>query len=421
MGQREIKDTTVWTLKKCIAYAQKNNITIKIATLNKNSVEVTYKQSKSALFPNLNANASQSMTHGSSIDPITSDFVSKVVNSSSIGMSTQATIFNGFQQVNQIKQNKLFIQKNEFLIEEAKKDITLNIIQSYIQVLYLKEEVKIAENNIELSQHQLDVITAKYNAGIIDVKTYTDAQSQFATNKYNLVVAKNTYSSQLLDLQQLLELPINSKFEIAPIENLNSTVLSYKKEDVLINALKTLPEIKSGELQIEANTLGVKIAKGGYLPSLSISGNLSTGYTSTQDMVFTKQLNNNFNQSIALQLSIPIWDKNTIKSRVQNAEIEIQKSQFNLISTQKDIIKKMESLWMNQASAQSQTEAANVLRDATYTALTIAQQQFDLGAISFVDLQLSMNNYLNATQKQNIAKHSLLMYQLLIQNYSGNF
>ncbi len=422
IGQIVKQDTTSWSLKQCIAYAHANNITIKMATLDKNSAEVTYRQSKSALLPSLNATGSQSLTHGSSIDPITSDFVSKVINSSSVGVNTQATIFNGFQQRNEIKQNALYIKKQELLIEEAKKDITLSIIQSYIQVLFLKEEVKIAENNLILGQHQLDVITAKYNAGTIDVKTYSDAQSQFATNRYNLVMAQNSVSAQLLALQQLLEIPLNVAFDIRSSDDLtNLSVVFMDKELVMNTALKNLPEIKAGEVQIEASSMGLKIAKGGYYPSLSISGNLSTGYTSTQDMAFADQFGNNFNQSVALRLNVPIWDNRTTKSRIQNAEIQVQKSQYTLYATQKEITQKIESLWRDKISAQSQLDAALALRDATNTSYTVAQQQFDLGSLSFVDLQLSMNNYLNASQKYSVAKHTLLMYQLLIQYYSGKF
>lgn len=421
LGQSEKKDTSVWTLKQCIAYAHENSITVKQAILNKNSTEITYKQSKSALYPSLNASGSQSLTQGTSIDPITSDFVSKVINSTSVGLSAQATIFNGFQQTNQIKQNKLLIKQNEYLIEEAKKDITLNIIQSYIEVLYLKEEVKIAESNLTLSQHQLEVIADKYNAGTLDVKTYSDAQSQVASNNYNLVVAKNAVANQVLTLKQLLELPPTIAFDLAEDSLINQPSSITGKETVMTSALTNLPEIKAAEVEIEANTMGLKIAKGGYYPTLAISGNLSTGYTSTQAEAFANQFNNNFNQSIALRLNVPIWDNNTTKSRVQNAKIQIQKSQYNLYNAQKETTQKIESLWLNSAATQSQTEAALAQREASNTAYTIAQQQFDLGAISFVDLQLSMNNYLSASQKYIVAKHTLLIYQLLIQYYNGKF
>lgn len=420
-GQSGKRDTSAWTLKQCITYAHENSLAIKQAMLNKNSAEITYRQSKSALFPSLNASGSQSLTQGTSIDPITSDFVSKVINSTSLGLNAQATLFNGFQQTNQIRQNKLLIKQNEYLIEEAKKDITLSIIQSYIQVLYLKEEVKIAESNLTLSQHQFEVISDKYNAGTLDVKTFSDAQSQVATNNYNLVVAQNAVANQILTLKQLLELPSALPFDLAEDSTISQSAAIIGKETVMTSALTNLPEIKAAETEIEANSVGLKIAKGGYYPTLALSGNLSTGYTSTQEETFANQFNNNFNQSIALRLNVPIWDNNTTKSRVQNAKIQIQRSQYNLDNTRKEITQKIESLWLNSAAAQSQTEAALSQREASKTAFEIAQQQFDLGATSYVDLQLSMNNYLSASQKYIVAKHTLLIYQLLIQYYNGIF
>ena len=205
----------IWSLEDCISYALENNITVKQAGLQKNSTLQDYKAAKSSRLPNLSGSALQNFTNGNSIDPITSDFVSQQINSTSLGLNTQVTLFQGNQINNEIKQNKLLVDQYSFYEEQAKNNIILSITDSYIQLLYSKESIVIAENNLIASKKEEEQAKARLEAGSIALKDYTDAQSNTATNSYNLITAKNDYAQQLLTLKQLLELPNGTAFEIA--------------------------------------------------------------------------------------------------------------------------------------------------------------------------------------------------------------
>ncbi len=411
----------IWSLEDCISYALENNITVKDATLNKSIAEIDYNKAKSSRLPNLFGNASQGFTNGNSIDPITSDFVTEQINSTNVGINSSMTLFKGNQISNQIEQNELLLNQSIFQEEVEKNSITLNILEIYLQTLYSKENIAIAKNNVSTSEKEVQRAKARLDAGTISLSDYTEAQSQVATNKYNLIAAKNNYQQYIIQLKQLLELPPLVELEIKPVdEDKNLVNLELNRIDIYNKALGLLPEIQASNLNIEANEKELDIAKGGFLPTLSLTGSLGSGYTSINDNTFSDQFDINFNQRLGLSLSIPIFNKNQTKAAVKTATINIEKAEIQKQSTEKEVYKKVETAYQNALSAQEQVIASEASKTAAEQSYKLAQKKYELGALSTTDLVISQNTFTNAQQNYLQSKYLNILYHQLLQFYQGN-
>lgn len=409
------------SLQDCIDYALENNITIKSATLDKNLAEVDYHTAKASRLPNLFGNASQSFSNGNSIDPITSAFVSHQIHSTNVGLNSAMILFQGNQLNNQIKQNKLLVEQSVFQEEVEKNNIVLNLLEIYLQTLYSKESIVIAENNLIASEKEVARAKARLDAGSIALNDYTEAQSQAATNKYNIIAAKNTYQQYIIQLKQLLELGPNEVIEIESVDpNSDLIHLEANKSEVYNNALRYLPELSASKLNVAVNEKEVAIAKGGYLPTLSLTGSIGSGYTSSNSYEFADQFNVNFNQRIGLSLSVPIFNRNQTKAAVQKANINIEKAQIQKQITEKEVYKKVETAYQNAVAAQEQVIAAKASQDAAAQSFNLAQKKYELGALSTTDLVISQNTYTNAQQNFLQAKYLNILYHQLLQFYQGN-
>ncbi|GLB50475.1 TolC family protein [Neptunitalea lumnitzerae] len=410
----------VWTLEACLAYAVENNITVKDALFTKESADVTYSQSKTSRLPSLSGSASQSFTNGQSIDPITSDYVNSQIHSTSLGLNTSVTLFQGSQLNNTIKQNKLLVDQNSFYVEEAKNNVVLSVTEAYLQALYAKEGILIAQKNLEASAKEAATAKARLDAGSIAMQDYTDALSQEATNRYNVIDAKNNYATYILTLKQLLELSPLEEFDVVTPETDNyEPELLPQKLSVYETALGYLPEFQAAKLGVEVSEKDLDIAKGDYLPTLSLSGSVGSGYTSTQDLTFQDQLNVNFNQRVGLSLSIPIFNGNQTKAAVQKAKIAIEQSQLQQQTVQKEIYQKIETAYQNALSSQEQLSAAKTASDAAEESYKLAQKKYDLGALNTTDLVVSQNTYTNAQQNYLQAKYLNILYTQLLNFYQG--
>lgn len=414
-------DDKLWTLEDCIIYAKENSITVKSVALTLQSAEVNYDKSKSMRLPNLFGNISQNFSSGTTIDPITSSYVSQQINSTSPVLTSSVTLFQGNQLTNQIKQNQLLVEQNSLYLEEAKNNVALSITEAYLQALFNKEAISIAQNNLTSSETEVARSKARLDAGTIATKDYTDAVSQAATNKYTLVAAKNGYAQQLIILKQLLELGPEDSFEIANLETQNTLIGAIPNKITVYNqALRNLPEIKAAALSKSVSEKELDIAKGAYLPTLSLSGSLGSGYTSFQAANFTDQLNLNFNQRVGLSLSIPIFNRNQTKAQVQLAKIEIEKADIEAQATQKELYRKIETSWQNATASVEQLEASKMATDAAAESYKLAQKKYELNDLSTTDLVVSQNIYTNAQQNYIQAKYLNILYFQLLQFYQGN-
>lgn len=410
-----------WSLEDCIAYALENSITVKNVQLNKNLAEVDYSKSKSSRLPNLFGSASQTFSTGNSIDPITSDFVTDQILSTNLNLNSSMTLFKGNQINNQIKQNELLLEQRLFQEEIEKNSIVLSILEIYLQTLYSKESIVIAENNLAASETEVLRAKARLDAGSIALRDYTEAQSQAATNKYKIITAKNNYEQYKIQLKQVLELSPMEDIEIETIdENMDLINLDLDRLEVYNNAISFLPEIEASNLNIAVSETQLDIAKGGYLPTLNASGSLGSGYTSINPNSFSDQFNVNFNKRLGLSLSVPIFNRNITNAAVKTANINIEKAELQKQITEKEVYRKVETAYQNAMSAQEQVIASEASKNAAEESYKLALKKHELGGLSTTDLVISQNTFTNAQQNYIQAKYLNILYHQLLQFYQGN-
>ncbi|MCB4809001.1 TolC family protein [Tamlana sp. 62-3] len=410
-----------WTFQECLEYAVEHNISIKNIEYSAETANVTLQQSKDSRLPVVNGSASQAFRNGQSIDPITSEFVDQQINTTSFGVNASVNLFQGNQIKNRIKQNTLLADQNSLYVEEAKNSIKLSVAEAYLQALYAKEGIVVAEKTLEASTKEAEQAKARLDAGSIAMQDYTDAISQEATNRYDLIEAKNNYEQQVIVLKQLLELEPEVEFDIVtPNNDIYTAPILPNKIAVYEAALGMLPEYEAVQLDVDVTEKDLDIAKGDYLPTLALTSSLGTGYTSSQDMNFSNQLNGNFNQTVGLSLTIPIFNGFQTKAEVQKAKIAIDQSKLEVVSLQKEIYKNVATAYQNALSSQEQLEAAKAANKAAEESYKLAQKKYDLGALSTTDLVVSQNAFTNAQLNYLQAKYLNILYNQLLQYYQGN-
>ena len=420
IGQAQT-DTVRWNLSECIQYAIDNNLTIKQAELSYNSAEINYNQTRASVLPSLSANSSFNIMPGqSAIDPVTYKEMTQTTQSASVGLNTSITLFSGLRTYNQIKQNKLSLEKSQLYIEEQKNSITLNIAEAYVQAIFLKENIKTSENNVTASQKQYDLAKAKYDHGALSRTSLADIQSQLASAQHNLVSAQNSLAQQILNIKQMLELEPNQEFDIIIPEISPDSLIVPNKMDIYNRAHEIMPEIKESNLAVDIAEYDVKIAQASYMPSLSASAGLNTRWSSMKDDNIATQFGDNINSSIGFNLSIPIFNKLSTRSRVATSKIQVNQSQLNLTTAEKNLYKKIEQAWTNATAAQSELISAEYSKKSAEEAYSLAQQQFQLGSLSTNELLNSQNSFLSAEVQYLQKKFSCVLYYQLIQFYMGN-
>ena len=417
-----------WTLRDCIDYALEHNITIQRNRISAESAQEDVKTAKADFLPSLSGNISQRVVNrpnsarGTIIsgDNITTS-ESKTSYNGSYGIDANWTVYNGSKRVNTVKQQKLNNRIAELNVDESENSIEESITQLYVQILYSAEAVKVNETTLDVSQAECERARALLAAGSIARSDLAQLEAQVSTDKYQLVTAQATLQDYKLQLKQLLELDGEKEMTLYIPTLGDENVLSPlpSKTDVYRSALTLRPEIEAGRLNVKASELDIDIARSGYIPTISLSAGIGSTNTNGNDFTFGEQIKQNWNNSLGVTVSVPIFNNRQTKSAVQKAKIQKQNSELDLLDNQKNLYKTIEGLWLDANSAQQRYVAAIEKLRSTQTSYDLIQEQFNLGMKNTVELLTEKNNLLNAQQEPLQAKYMAILNTQLLKFYQG--
>ena len=409
------QDTTqTWTLQSCLDYALANNIQIqrsKVAHLS--GLEDT-EQARAQLFPNLTASVTQGYVNYPSSDATTNNSYS-----GNYALNANWTLFDGGQRYQSLKQQRLQNQVDELSIEQSEDDIRIAIVQTYLQVMYAMEAVRINENTVEVSKFQRDRAIEMLKAGSISKVDLAQLESQYSTDKYQLVVSQTNLDDYKLQLKQLLELDITDEMAFSMPQIADEDVIAPlgDKEAIYETSLAVMPEIRSGELAVEIAELEKKKAKGGFFPTLSLNAGVGTGHLSGTDYTFGSKIWNNFNESVGLTLSIPIFANREKKTAYNKAKLAVTTSTLDLLDAQKELLRTVEGIYLDATSAQEQFLSAKEKLSYLEESYSLIEQQFYLGLKNTLELLTEKNNLLSARQEVLQSKYMAIMSMVLLDIY----
>ena len=405
-----------WTLQECLDYAYQNNIQVRQSRNNQLSGIEDIKQAKAALFPSLVASTTQSYTNYPS-----SEVTDNNSYTGTYGITAGMTIFEGGKLRTEVKRQKVQNQMDALSVEESVNDIRIAIVQAYMQCLYAADAVRINRSTAEASKAQRDRAEEMLRAGSISRVDFAQLQSQYSSDEYQVVVASSTLDNYKLQLKQLLELDI--------MEEMNPAVPGVKEENVLKalppknevyeTALKVMPQIRRGELGIEAAKLEEKSARAGFFPSISLSASVGTGHMSNNDFESGSQIWNRFNENVGLTLNIPIFSNRKNRTAVNKAKIALNDSYLEWTSLQKELLRNVESAYLDAVSAQAQYLSAREKEKYARESYELTSEQFRVGVKNTVELITAQNEYSAAQQQVLQAKYLTLLSIELLNIYQG--
>ena len=417
-----------WDLQTCIDYAMEHNITIRRNRISAESTAEDVKTAKAEWFPALSGSVSQRIvnrpnTNNGTIisgDNITTS-QSKTSYNGSYGVDANWTLFNGGSRMNGIKQQKLNERIARLAVSESENSIQENILQLYMQILYAAEAVKVNEGTLEVSRATYERGRQLMEAGSLSRADLAQLEAQVSSDNYQVVTAKATLQDYRLQLKQLLELDgtYEMVLDMPQLEDVDVLSPLPAKDDVYRMALALRPEIESGKLDIEAADLGIKVARAGYIPSISLTAGIGSTNANGNDFTFTEQIKQNWNNSLGVTLSIPLFDRRQTKSAVNKAKLQKQTSQLDLLDRQKELYRTIESYWLDARSAQQQYDAAAQQVKSAQASYDLVSEQFNAGMKNTVDLLTEKNNLLNAQQSLLQAKYMALLNAGLLRFYQG--
>ena len=410
--------TKQWSLTDCIGYALEKNIQVRKAGVSVSLGELSLQQSKDNMLPSLSASLSENL--GWRLETGASDETSLVGSSrTNASLSSGLTLFNGFQLRNQVRQAGLDLKSLQYSADQTTESVSLNIMSAYLQVLYSEEQVINARNQAEATREELALAAERLTLGAIANSDYLQVKTQLASEESSLATAVNNLKMAKLNLMQLMEYPVDESFEIArpDIDAFISTAPAADAVSVYQEALEVKPQIKIASINRENASIDLEMARAGFLPSLSLSAGMSTGFTEAAEM--GAQLKNGFSPSVGLSASVPIFRNNQNKTAVSRAKYGITTAELDELNTRNQLRKEVEQAVLDAESALISYQAALNRYDSSVETYNLSEEKFKLGAMNSVDFLIQKTNLTAAESNLLQAKYELVYGHKIIDFYRG--
>jgi outer membrane protein len=426
----------IWSLEKCINYAQDNNIKIKQGFNTTQYQHNQLNQSKNSRLPNLNGQMSQSLYFGRTL---LSDNSYSDINSAQtgFGLGTNVPVFQGFYISNNISRLDLDFQASVSDLEKAKSDISVNIASTFLEILFAKDLVKVSEDQLIVTNLQIKQINEKVEAGSLAKGSLLEIQAQAAGEELNLVNAKNQLQLAKLRLTQLLELPLKDNFdvEVPILPEISAQASIVSAGEVYKSAVLIRPEIKGADLRYQSSQFQLKVAQSALYPTVSLYANANYSYNnknktinrdpntgqiiSYSDISFGQQLKNFQSKNVGLQMNIPIFTRFQNKLQIDNARLQVLNTELELESAKKLLRSDIETAQTNAIAAFNRYTSNQKAVFSMKEAFRYSEEKFSVGLVNAVEYNTAKTKLAKTESDLLQAKYEFIFRTKILDFYRG--
>ena len=444
------------TLQQCVETAIQNNLQVRQAEYQLQSDKISYQQAKGNQLPFISGNINHGINQGRSIDPLTNSYANQQINFANYNISTSITIWNGSSIQNYIKQNELNTKASEMDWQQAKDNITINVILAYLQVLSNQEQLTIASNQVEVTKAQVARLDVLNNSGAITPSVFYDLKGQLSTDELSVISFKNSLESAKLSLAQLMNVPYNASLQLEKLKDpITPTIYDGTADNIYQTATQQLAFVKAAEYRKQGAAKRYLSAKAQLLPTLSFNGGFGTNYSSvasTQELlnttdvstssyvnvsgnkvpVFSPQNNyqsrkisygdqwtNNFNSSLSIGLQFPILNGLRARSNMNQAKIAEKRTIFEAQTVKTQLRQAVDQAYINMNTAFERYQTlSNQLNDFTIS-FKAAEVHFNSGVNTSIEYMLAKNNVDRTNANFISAKYDYLLRIKVLDFYQG--
>ena len=421
LGVFQIQAQETWNLQRCINHAIEHNLSIKQKEAARDQSEVELNTAQWSRMPNLNGNIGQSFNFGRALQA-DNTYGNRNTRNTNFSLGTNIPLFTGMQIPNNIALSKLNLKAATEDLAKAKEDISIQVASYFLQVLFNEELVKIARNQVALSQEQLDRKVAFFKNGKASEAEVLEAKSRLAQDQLSLVQAENNHQLALLDLSQMLELPSPENFRIS-VPNIDGFTADLSMpEEVYAQAMMNKPAIKAAQYRLQGAEKSIKIAQSSYYPQLSFGAGIGTNYyhlSGIENAPFSTQWDQNMNKYLQFSLSIPIFNRFQTRNRVKSARIQRTALSWQLEESKKSLYKEIQQAYYNALAAESKYKSSQSATESANASFKLISEKYANGKASATEYNEMRTAWMKSLSDGIQAKYEFIYRSKILDFYKG--
>ncbi len=410
------------TFNDCLELAFKNNLDIKSAENSEKTALYQYKSSYGKLVPSIYAAAENRNSWGREVNPNTNLFTNTDVKYFTGSLNAAFNLFAGFEAINTIRNTKQEHEINKIKIQDVQNNITIDLAQKFITILYLQEVIASNHEEIKSSEKQLELALLKFNSGVIAESEVFKLKSQKEIEELNLLTNENRLSDNYINIKQLMNIPLEKEIKLVkPNLVLNQNVdLEEDQYSLTKKAIEINPMYSISLLNEKKARTSLSIARAALYPVLSLRAFYSTNFTRDPLLDPTNfQVDDNFSRSVRLNLAIPIFNQLDTYSKIKTKKLDYKQSKIDTEIVKNKLSKQVLKAITDTKTAIKKNESSTIAHEFAQKSYEADELKFQLGKININELNNTKMMYNNTFAELIQSKYELLFNNALIKFYLG--
>ena len=396
-----------WAAGLMEAYAQAaaGDPTLRQAEANRQASQEAKPQARALSLPTISASAEDDYNFGVG-GPGTSE---SSFNGYNVSVTLTQPVYNRGNKVQQRQADSVVNQADADYLS-AQQDLMIRVSERYFDVLARQDDLTFTIADKDAIARQLEQAKRRFEVGLITITDVHEAQARFDLAAANEIVVRNNLSDSQEALREITgqfydELNgLSDRMPLRPPEPTDPKIWETQ-------AMEFNPQLRSATFAVETAREAVNLAQSDHYPTLDLIANRTHS-----DLSHTGSSRNN---SIGLQLNIPIYQGGAVLSRTREASFQYEAAKEFLEGQQRSIIRQVRDAYRGLKAAISSVKALNQAQISNQSALEATEAGFEVGTRTIVDVLNAQRELFRAQRDYAQSRYSYILNGLRLKQASG--
>lgn len=410
------------TYDEAIRIALEQNVNLRQTKNTAALGDISVQQARNQFLPDLGFSAEAGQSFGRSFSESVGGTIDTDAHSANFNVNSGVTVFDGFANVAALREARLAGKADHLDVQRGQETVVFTVATEYLVLVQQQEQLRVQRENLTAQTDLEQQVQTYVDAGARTIADLYQQQASVAGARLALVQAERAVELAKVDLIGALQLDPRGAYEFEPpeAEAISAAGDRPALPTLMDQAFAQRADLVAVQARVGAADQAVRVAKGGFWPTVSLNAGYGTSYNSAAPAAFSDQLDQRSGGAVGVSLSIPIFDRGNVRSDARRAEIAADNARIDLEALQNDVGVQVRRAYLDFRSAEEQLSAAQAQQKAATLSLEAITDRYSAGAATLVEVSAARAIQVQAASSVVSARYGTLFQRTLLDYYVGN-
>lgn len=412
-----------WSVERCMQYAADHSHTVRQQQFALEDSRAAKTQAIGAFLPSVYGSVDGQMNFGRAIDPSTNTYTDVSTLYNGYGLQASLVVFDGLQRYNNLRLAKANEAMGRSGVRAEKDDVALKVYKAYMDLVYCEGAVSQTAKKRDESRELLRQTSVMAEVGQKSDADVAQMRATLAADEYELAHMQSQTTKAMLALKQLMGFPVDSALAVIQPSFDDEKLTAEDASQISAFAATDNPRILKAHQNVEAARYSLRAARGALLPTISLSGGVSTSFFRNMDKgghaSFSSQFRNNAGEYVGLSLSIPLFDRLATYSTIRRRKTALLQAQENLAYEQSELRRIIVEAASDVENSTKEVEKMQEQVEADSIASRLTTRKYEEGLASSIDVKTAAVTLLQSRVRLLQSQLTMAYNKKLLAYYKG--